>query len=332
MDAPPEETLLSVLRNRLDLTGTKYGCGEGQCGACMVLLDGEATPSCQTPLSEAAGKKIVTIEGLAQNGRLHPVQAAFLEAEAFQCGYCTSGNDRGLCLAPEVELPTRAPKTSRARSRATSAAAEHIRASSPRSNPPPRKGCLEVSLRRDVDCLASELSQHEIETLHWFDVDRRRFLQVLGGGLLVCLAAPEPAALAQESGRARDSHELPKDLAAWLHIDKDGHVTVFTGKVEMGQNIRTSLAQQVAEELRVSVDSIRMVMGDTDLCPWDAGTFGSRTTPTMGPQLRAVAATAREALIDLAAERWKVSRDGLAADNGKIVDAATKQSRSPTAS
>src|SRR5262245_36991705 len=91
VDAPPDETLLSVLRNRLDLTGTKYGCGEGQCGACMVLLDGEATPSCQTPVSEAAGKKIVTIEGLAQNGRLHPVQEAFLEAEAFQCGYCTSG-------------------------------------------------------------------------------------------------------------------------------------------------------------------------------------------------------------------------------------------------
>jgi aerobic-type carbon monoxide dehydrogenase small subunit (CoxS/CutS family) len=91
VDASPDEALLSVLRNRLDLTGTKYGCGEGQCGACTVLLDGQATPSCQTPVSEAAGKKIVTIEGLAQNGRLHPVQAAFLDVEAFQCGYCTSG-------------------------------------------------------------------------------------------------------------------------------------------------------------------------------------------------------------------------------------------------
>jgi len=91
VEAPADETLLSVLRNRLDLTGTKYGCGEGQCGACAVLLDGNPTPSCQTPVSEAAGKKIVTIEGLAQSGRLHPVQAAFLEVEAFQCGYCTSG-------------------------------------------------------------------------------------------------------------------------------------------------------------------------------------------------------------------------------------------------
>jgi len=91
VEAPPEESLLSVLRDRLQLTGTKYGCGEGQCGACTVLLDGLPARSCRTQVSEAAGKKITTIEGLAKNGRLHPVQAAFLEAEAFQCGYCTPG-------------------------------------------------------------------------------------------------------------------------------------------------------------------------------------------------------------------------------------------------
>jgi aerobic-type carbon monoxide dehydrogenase small subunit (CoxS/CutS family) len=91
VEAPPEESLLSVLRDRLQLTGTKYGCGEGQCGACTVLLDGRPARSCLTQVSEAAGKKITTIEGLAKNGRLHPVQAAFLEAEAFQCGYCTPG-------------------------------------------------------------------------------------------------------------------------------------------------------------------------------------------------------------------------------------------------
>jgi isoquinoline 1-oxidoreductase subunit alpha len=91
VEAPPEESLLSVLRNRLQLTGTKYGCGEGQCGACTVLLDGRPARSCRQQVSEAVGKKITTIEGLARNGRLHPVQAAFLEAEAFQCGYCTPG-------------------------------------------------------------------------------------------------------------------------------------------------------------------------------------------------------------------------------------------------
>jgi aerobic-type carbon monoxide dehydrogenase small subunit (CoxS/CutS family) len=91
VDAPPEESLLSVLRNRLQLTGTKYGCGEGQCGACTVLLDGRPSRSCRTQVSEAVGKKITTIEGLARNGQLHVVQAAFLEVEAFQCGYCTPG-------------------------------------------------------------------------------------------------------------------------------------------------------------------------------------------------------------------------------------------------
>ena len=91
LDAPSEESLLSVLRNRLNLTGTKYGCGEGQCGACTVLLDGRPVRSCRTAVAEAAGRKVTTIEGLARNGQPHPVQLAFLEAEAFQCGYCTPG-------------------------------------------------------------------------------------------------------------------------------------------------------------------------------------------------------------------------------------------------
>jgi aerobic-type carbon monoxide dehydrogenase small subunit (CoxS/CutS family) len=91
VDAPPDEPLLYVLRNHLQLTGTKYGCGEGQCGACTVLLDGKPVRSCRTPVSQAAGKKITTIEGLEQNGKLHPVQQAFIDHEAFQCAYCTSG-------------------------------------------------------------------------------------------------------------------------------------------------------------------------------------------------------------------------------------------------
>ena len=91
VNAPPDEPLLSVLRNRLELTGSKYGCGEGRCGACTVLMEGSPVRSCRTPVSQAAGKKITTIEGLAQNGRLHPVQQAFLTQEALQCGYCTSG-------------------------------------------------------------------------------------------------------------------------------------------------------------------------------------------------------------------------------------------------
>ena len=91
VDAPGEESLLFVLRNHLNLTGTKYGCGEGQCGACTVLIDGRATRSCQMHASAVSGRKITTIEGLESDGKLHPVQQAFLEEEAFQCSYCTPG-------------------------------------------------------------------------------------------------------------------------------------------------------------------------------------------------------------------------------------------------
>jgi aerobic-type carbon monoxide dehydrogenase small subunit (CoxS/CutS family) len=88
---PPDTPLLYVLRDELGLTGTKYGCGEGMCGACTVLIAGTARRSCQIPVSAAVSKPITTIEGLEKNGALHPVQQAFVDAEAFQCAYCTSG-------------------------------------------------------------------------------------------------------------------------------------------------------------------------------------------------------------------------------------------------
>jgi aerobic-type carbon monoxide dehydrogenase small subunit (CoxS/CutS family) len=91
MDADPATSLLTVLRDQLDLTGSKYGCGEGQCGACNVLIDGKARPSCITPIGAIASRRITTIEGLEKDGHLHPVQEAFLAEGAMQCAYCTSG-------------------------------------------------------------------------------------------------------------------------------------------------------------------------------------------------------------------------------------------------
>jgi isoquinoline 1-oxidoreductase len=160
--------------------------------------------------------------------------------------------------------------------------------------------------------------------LESFRLDRRDFLKIFGGGLLVCLTGAP--AFSQESGRGYGNHELPKDIASWLSIAADGSVTVYTGKVEVGQNIRTSLAQLVAEELTVPFDAITMVMGDTDLTPWDMGTFGSRSTPTMGPQLRTMAAAARQTLIEMAARQWKVEPSTLKTAQGKVICSAQTRS------
>jgi nicotinate dehydrogenase subunit B len=160
-----------------------------------------------------------------------------------------------------------------------------------------------------------------------FDLDRRDFFKLLGTGALV-FSVLKPVASAQESGgaRARRGESLPQEIDAWLHIGENGKITVYTGKVEVGQNIRTSLSQAVAEELRVQIEKIELVMGDTQLTPFDMGTFGSRTTPTMNLQLRKVASAARDLLIALAAEQWRVDRQHLVADDGKVTDRKGKRS------
>ena len=158
---------------------------------------------------------------------------------------------------------------------------------------------------------------------------RREFLKMVGGGLLVVLvtrdafAAP---ALGLTEGRRPDNQQLPEAVSAWLHIDEHGAVTVFTGKVEFGQGIRTSLAQEVAEELRVPMSSVSLVMGDTMLTPFDMGTFGSRSTPQMGTQLRRVAATARERLVALAADHWHTDASSLTTAGGRVTDPHRRRS------
>jgi isoquinoline 1-oxidoreductase len=154
------------------------------------------------------------------------------------------------------------------------------------------------------------------------DVDRRDFLRlfgVMGGGLIV--AASLRLEAQQESGRGGGGQAAAGDLEAWIHIDGKGRVTAFTGKVEIGQNARTSLSQVVADELRIPIADVSMIMADTDLTPFDQGTFGSRTTPAMAPLVARAAGTAREMLIDLAAERWKADRASLTVDAGRVRDA-----------
>src|SRR5579863_1718067 len=158
-----------------------------------------------------------------------------------------------------------------------------------------------------------------------FIVDRRKFLQLAGGGLVVALVSGDFLSRAN-SWLPQGSPTVPiSEVAAWIQIGEDGLASVYTGKVEFGQNIRTSLSQIVAEELKLPLSSITMIMGDTDLVPFDAGTFGSRTTPQMGTQLRKAAATAREALIEMAAKHWDAPVTGLNAGDGMIVNSATGQ-------
>jgi len=173
----------------------------------------------------------------------------------------------------------------------------------------------------------NELVQQSTERFrHGFTVNRRELLKVFGAGLLVC--AVDARAVQESGGRPRNQEEerIPHDIASWIHVGQDNHVSVFTGKAEMGQNIRTSLTQQVAEELYVPVDSITMVMADTELCPFDMGTFGSRSTPQMGTELRNISAAAREMLIDMAAERIGGNRNQLAVTSGTVINHATGQS------
>src|SRR6266481_3289940 len=170
-----------------------------------------------------------------------------------------------------------------------------------------------------------EPERYEIRSnaLHHFSLQRREFFKMMGAGIAIFSAAAHAAG--QESGGRRGNRDQaqPKDISSWLHINDDGMVTVFTGKVEVGQNTRTTLAQSVADELRVPLASIRMVMGDTALTPFDMGTFGSRSTPYMSPQLRRAASAARDLLLAQAAEKWNTTPDKLKANDGKITNPAS---------
>ena len=177
------------------------------------------------------------------------------------------------------------------------------------------------------DELDLEVERYELfaAPLYNFNFNRRQFLKAFTGGIVLIVPTSNLIAHALqqeqgESGRGRGNDRIPNDIGAWIHIDESGMVSVFTGKVELGQNIRTSLAQAVAEELHVPLRVVRLVMADTDLTPFDMGTFGSLSTPRMAPQLRKAAAAARETLISLAAEQLKVEPSAVRLVNARFVN------------
>jgi len=148
-------------------------------------------------------------------------------------------------------------------------------------------------------------------------LSRREFLKAVGGGIIILFSVKD---LTAQERRPTGVQDLPTDFNAFLRIGADGRVTCFTGKIEMGQGIVTSLAQMLADELDVPLEAVDMTMGNTDLCPWDMGTFGSRTTRFFGPPLREAAAEARAILIQLASEHLHLSENQLTVKEGVVVD------------
>ncbi len=308
------QTILDALRDDLGVTGPKLGCGEGACGACTVLVGSRAVQACQVQIADVAGQRITTVEGLAEDGILHPVQQAWIERGALQCGYCTPG-----WLTATAALLARVPHPSDERidnelagqacrcctypriRQAVHRAAElmdHPELLEPVPAP------LVVSPRPTVPTMPTESAGPGRP----FDLSREQpesLSAALPEGLLTVVADPgEPG------------FDGPDD--AWVHVGADGVITAFTGKVEAGQGTRTALSLLVAEELAVPAGAIRLVMADTDNSPFDLGTFGSRSMPHAAPPLRAAAAAAMRALTRAAGERFGLPVTDLTAADGWI--------------
>jgi CO/xanthine dehydrogenase Mo-binding subunit/aerobic-type carbon monoxide dehydrogenase small subunit (CoxS/CutS family) len=306
----PSRALLYVLRDELLLTGTKPACGEGVCGACTVLVDGAPTRACVTAVGDVAGRPITTVEGLAQ-GALSLVQRALLAERAFQCGYCTPGMVLAITALIEQDRHPRRSAVNAALDRNVCRcgvyprivrAVEQIRSSTVaqavgQEPPAVSAGAQPLLAPRGIPWDRQPIGE-------------RDYFEVLGDGLVVVLPPPTEGSGWEESWSTRGG--------IWLHVGGDGMVTGFAGKVEMGQNNRTVFTSIVSTAMAVHDGAVRMVMADTDLCPYDEGTFGSRSVADAGAMLEAAAWTAIEVLARLAADRLEANPNDLVARNGAI--------------
>lgn len=275
--------LLFVLHNDLKLKGAKYACGLEQCGACKVIVDGEAVPSCQRPVSSVIGSEIITVEGLGMAAQLHPLQAAFIDEQAAQCGFCTAG----MLIAGKALLD---------------------------KNPHPTIDEINHEMERNLcRCGVYDRIRHAIQ-------------RAAGN-------APEPSYTVQTMpplAQRMSENELPRSLQQhpqldqWVQINKDETITVLTGKVELGQGLRTALAQLAAEELEVAIGRINLVTADTALTPDEGRTTGSMSLETSGNAIRYATAEARHVLLTLAFEELEAAAfDDLVVDDGTIRDSVS---------
>ncbi|MEZ4512478.1 MAG: molybdopterin cofactor-binding domain-containing protein [Chloroflexota bacterium] len=281
--AVPETPLLYVLRNDLGLKGPKYGCGQEQCNACKVLVDGQDVPSCKLPIEQVAGLSITTVEGLGSAEHPHPLQEAFAAEQAIQCGYCAAG----MVIAAQGLLNrTRYPSDNDIRT----ALADNLC----------RCGVYE-RVRRAIKL--------RIGRPHWEPIYE-------------IITATDPATPAA-AGLPPSIAQTP-DLDGWIRINADETVTIFSGKVEIGQGIKTAVSQIAAEELDVALSRICIISGDTGQVPDEGLTAGSMSVEVSGRALRVAAAEARHWLLTLAFEELEASDlTNLQINDGVITDPAT---------
>jgi CO/xanthine dehydrogenase Mo-binding subunit len=283
LQVDPETPLLFVLRNDLGLKSPKYGCGDELCGACKVLVDGQAVPSCQLPVKQVQDLAITTLEGLGSGDILHPLQEAFIEEQASQCGYCTAG----MIIAAQGLLNRKRYPTD-----------EDIR-----------------------QALAANLCRCGV-----YDRVRRAIKMRIGRTedplCTVRVAETTEGPSPPLAGLPAPIQDTP-ELDAWVRVNDDETITLYSGKVDYGQGLKTALAQIGAEELDVRVDQIRMIMADTVQTPDEGMTVGSMSLETSGNAIRWAAAAARHFLLSIANEELEAALDQLRVNEGIIYDQQT---------
>lgn len=288
----PDTPLLYILRNDLGLKGARFACGLEQCGACKIIIDGQAVPSCRISVRSVQGCDITTLEGLGTADNLHPLQKAFIEEQAVQCGFCTSG----MIISAKALLDR---------------------------NPCPTDAEIKAEM-------ADNLCRCGV-----YDRILRAIKRAAG------LSVKSPSST-DRSGREQEfqpesqssasTDALPgslmwtPDLDSWVRINGDGTITIFTGKVELGQDLRTSVAMIGAEELDVSLERIRVVMADTDQTPNEGYTAGSMSLETTGTAIRQAAAEARQIMLSSAHEELEAPIERLRVTDGAITDPVTGRS------
>jgi nicotinate dehydrogenase subunit B len=312
----PDTPLLDVLRHDLGLAGPRFGCGMGLCGACSVLIGGRARASCDLPVSAVDGP-VVTVEGLpGDDGRLHPVQQAFIDEQAAQCGYCTSGMvmaavglllecpgpavrevrealDGNLCRCGAQGRIVRAVLKAAGRAPDGAAAVPRVPVGQSAISPPPAR------------VPSGPLAAGE-------------------GPVLAPPSAGSAGPLSVGPTVPSGASALPADLAAnpvlarWLDFGRDGEVTIRVGKVEYGQGIWTALAQIAAEELQVALARVRVAPVSTSTSPDEGVTAGSLSVQDSGAALRQACAQARGLLLAAAAAKLEVTQAALDVADGQI--------------